>query len=43
MDLTHKILGDLKLDYDVVEDLEKMKANAMVFELCKITQLREQL
>lgn len=25
LDLTQKILGDLKLDYDVVEDLEKMK------------------
>ena len=37
------ILGDLKLDYSVVEDLKKMKANIIVFELCKITQLREQL
>ena len=43
MDLTQKILGDLKLDYDVVEDLKKMKANITVFKLCKITQLREQL
>ena len=43
MDFTQKILGDLKLDYDVVEDLKKMKANIIVFELCKITQLREQL
>ena len=43
MDLIQKILGDLKLDYDVVEDLKKMKANITVFELCKITQLREQL
>ena len=42
-DLTQKVLGDLKLDYDVVEDLKKMKANIIVFELCKITQLREQL
>lgn len=25
LDLTQKILGDLKLDYDVVEDLKKMK------------------
>jgi hypothetical protein len=41
--LTQKILGDLKLDYDVVEDLKKMKANITVFELSKITQLREQL
>ena len=41
MDLIQKILGDLKLDYDVVEDLNKMKANITVFELCKITQLRE--
>ena len=31
------------MDYDVVEDLKKMKANIIVFELCKITQLREQL
>jgi hypothetical protein len=37
------ILGDLKLDYSVVEDLMKMKENIIVFELCKITQLREQL
>ena len=43
LDLTKKILGDLKLDYDVVEDLKKIKANITVFELCKITQLREQL
>ena len=41
--MTQKVLGDLKLDYDVVEDLKKMKANIIVFELCKITQLREQL
>ena len=31
------------MDYDVVEDLKKMKANITIFELCKITQLREQL
>ena len=43
MDLTQMILGDLKLDYSVVEDLKKMNANITVFELCKITQLREQL
>ena len=43
MDLTQMILGDLKLDYSVVEDLNKMNANITVFELCKITQLREQL
>ena len=43
LDLTHKILGDLKLDYVVVEDLKKMKVNITVFELCQITQLREQL
>ena len=43
MDLTQKILGYLKLDYYVVEDLKKMKANITVFELYKITQLREQL
>lgn len=43
LDLTQKILGDLKLDYDVVEDLNKMKENITIFELCKITQLREQL
>ena len=33
LDLTQKILGDLKLDYDVVEDLKKMKANITIFEL----------
>ena len=43
LDLTQKILGDLKLDYDVVEDLKKMKPNITFFELCKITQLREKL
>ena len=43
MDLTQMILGDLKLDYSVVEDLKKINANIIVFELCKITQLREQL
>jgi hypothetical protein len=43
MDLTQKILGDLKLDYDVVEYLKKIKANIIVFKLGKITQLREQL
>ena len=43
MDLTKNILGDLKLDYDVVEDLKKIKSNITVSELCKITQLREQL
>ena len=43
VDLTQKILGDLKLDFDVVEDLRKMKENIIVFELCKITQLRQQL
>ena len=43
MYISQKILSDLKLDYDVVEDLKKMKENITVFELCKITQLREQL
>ena len=43
MDLTQKIFGDLKLEYDVVEDLKKIKANINIFELCKITQLREKL
>jgi len=42
-DLTQKVLRDLKLDYDVVEDLKNMKANITVFELCKIKKLREQL
>lgn len=41
--MTQRVLGDLKLDYDVVEDLKKMKANITIFELCKITQLREQI
>ena len=43
LDLTQKILGDLKLDYDVVEDWKKMKKNIIVFELCKIVYLREKL
>lgn len=43
MDISQNILGDFKLDFDVVEDLKKMKVNLFVFELCKITQLREQL
>lgn len=33
----------MKLDYDAVEDLKKMKEKIIVFELCKITQLREKL
>jgi hypothetical protein len=33
IDLTQMILGDLKLDYDVVQDLKNMKENTMVFEL----------
>ena len=37
LDFPQKILGDLKLDYDVVEDLKKMRANITIFELCKIT------
>ena len=41
--LTQKILGYLNLDYNVVEDFKKVKVNITVFELCKITQLREQL
>ena len=41
MDLTQMILGDLKLDYSVVEYLKKMKENITMFKLCKITQLRE--
>jgi hypothetical protein len=36
-------LSDLKLDYDVVDDLKMMKANIRVFELCKIAQLSDQL
>ena len=43
MDLTHNILGDFKLDYDVVDNLNKMKVNITVLELCKITKLRENL
>ena len=42
MDLKQTILGHLKLNYSVVEDLKKMNANNTVFELCKIKQLREQ-
>ena len=33
MDLTQMILGDLKLDYDAMEYLKKMKENIRVFEL----------
>ena len=43
MDLTQMILGDLKLDYSVVEDLKKMNSKIIVFELYKITQLMKQL
>lgn len=43
MDISSKILSDLKLDYDVNKDLKKMKENIIVFELCKIYQLREML
>ena len=37
LDLTQKIPGKLKLDYDVVEDLKKMKENITIFKLCRIT------
>ena len=43
MDISQKILRDLKLDYDVVEYLKKMKQNITVFELYKINQLRNKL
>ena len=43
MDLTKKILGDFKLNYDVVDDLKKIKVNIPLFELHEITTLREQL
>lgn len=43
MDISQKILSDLKLDWDVVEDLKNMKVNITIFELCKTTQLRENL
>lgn len=42
-DLTQNILGELKFDYDGVEDLKKIKSNIMVFELCKIMDLMEEL
>ena len=38
LDLTQKILSDVKLYYDVVEYLKKMKDNIIVIELCKIVQ-----
>ena len=41
IDSNHKILGDLKLYYDVVEELKNMTTNITVFELCKKIQLRE--
>lgn len=31
MDITQKSLGDFKLDYDVLEDLKKMKENITIF------------
>ena len=43
MDITQNIFGDMKLNYDVVEELKKMKVNITMFELFKITQLRDQL
>ena len=43
INISQKILSVLKLDYDVVEDLKKMKSNIIVFELCKIAQLRDNL
>jgi hypothetical protein len=43
MDTTQNILGDMKLDSYVVEDLKNMKENIIVFGLFKITQLREKL
>ena len=35
MDISHKILSDFKLDYDVVEDMKKMKENIMVLSYVK--------
>ena len=43
MNISQKILSDLKLHYDVVEDQKRMKENIIVFKLCKITQLMEKL
>src|SRR5713101_7893506 len=31
------------MDYDIVEDLKKVKANVPLFEMCKVPQQRERL
>ena len=32
-----------QLEYDVVEDLKKIKANVPLFEMCKVPQQKEKL
>ena len=32
-----------QVDYDVVEDLKKVKANVSLFEMCKVSQQKERL
>ena len=31
------------MDYDIVEDLKKVKANVPLFEMCKVPQQKERL
>ena len=31
------------MDYDIVEDLKKIKANVPLFEMCKVPQQKERL
>ena len=31
------------MNYDIVEDLKKIKANVPLFEMCKVTQQKERL
>ena len=31
------------MDYDIVEDLNKVKANVPLFEMCKVPQQKERL
>ena len=32
-----------QMDYDIVEDLKKVKANVSLFEMCKVPQQKERL
>ena len=34
---------EIQMDYDIVEDIKKVKANVSLFEMCKVPQQKERL